>query len=190
MLLILSCSRFKRADYLLPAYPGAALFLGSVAERWYLGCRWQRFFAGSFALLVGLIALGWGVYVKYVLPKQDSGQEYRRFAQEIRRRAPAPQMVFFFRAEAHALAFHVGRPIDSILEWENLDYWASRPGIFYVVMPAENAEEWPSYLKMGQLEEVLRTNDLPGDSHSRCLVLMRTRSDLGPPTPPVDFDDG
>src|SRR5262249_6440258 len=35
MIAILSCSRFKRADYLLPAFPGAAIFLGSVAERWY-----------------------------------------------------------------------------------------------------------------------------------------------------------
>ena len=30
VMLVLSCARFKRADYLLPAYPGAALFLGSI----------------------------------------------------------------------------------------------------------------------------------------------------------------
>src|SRR5438552_2897804 len=29
----LSCMRFKRADYLLPAYPGAALLLGCILER-------------------------------------------------------------------------------------------------------------------------------------------------------------
>src|SRR4029077_14922427 len=28
--LVLSCASFKRGDYLLPAYPGAALFLGCV----------------------------------------------------------------------------------------------------------------------------------------------------------------
>ncbi len=35
MLVFLSCMRFKRADYLLPAYPGAALLLGCAAERLY-----------------------------------------------------------------------------------------------------------------------------------------------------------
>ena len=34
VLLVLSCSRFKRADYLLPAYPGAAVFLGCVGQHW------------------------------------------------------------------------------------------------------------------------------------------------------------
>src|SRR5262249_49575453 len=28
MVVVLSCARFKRADYLLPAFPGAALFIG------------------------------------------------------------------------------------------------------------------------------------------------------------------
>ncbi len=36
---LLSCARFKRADYLVPAYPGAALFLGAVFSAWWRGCR-------------------------------------------------------------------------------------------------------------------------------------------------------
>ncbi|HEY1379722.1 MAG TPA: phospholipid carrier-dependent glycosyltransferase, partial [Gemmataceae bacterium] len=36
---LLSASRFKRADYLLPAYPGAAVWLGCVAERVYHSWR-------------------------------------------------------------------------------------------------------------------------------------------------------
>src|SRR5262249_30229361 len=35
MFSVLSCVSFKRADYLLPAYPGAALFVGCVGERLY-----------------------------------------------------------------------------------------------------------------------------------------------------------
>ena len=40
MVAVLSASRFKRADYLLPAVPGAALALGCAAERW-LSARTQ-----------------------------------------------------------------------------------------------------------------------------------------------------
>ena len=81
---------------------------------------------------------------------------------------------------AHALAFHVGRPIDTILEWENLDIWSSRPGTYYVVMPPENADEWPRYLKLGQLEEVLRSSNLAQGTHAHPLVLLRTRPGAGP----------
>ena len=34
MVFVLSLAGFKRADYLLPAYPGAALVIGCAAERW------------------------------------------------------------------------------------------------------------------------------------------------------------
>ena len=78
------------------------------------------------------------------------------------------------------LAFHVGRPIDTILEWENLDIWSSRPGTYYVVMPPENAAEWPEYLQLGQLEEVLRSSDLTEEGHAHPLVLLRSRPGAGP----------
>src|SRR5207248_623155 len=51
--LVLSCAAFKRGDYLLPAYPGAALFLGSIfsnEER-----RWRD--ARPRAVWVGLCLL-------------------------------------------------------------------------------------------------------------------------------------
>ena len=31
---VLSAAQFKRADYLLPLYPGVAIALGSAADRW------------------------------------------------------------------------------------------------------------------------------------------------------------
>jgi 4-amino-4-deoxy-L-arabinose transferase-like glycosyltransferase len=175
MTLLLSCFRFKRADYLLPAYPGAALFLGSIAERYYREAKRRAVFATGFSLSLGGLALGWWIYVSYLLPGQEPRLEFRHFAEEIRRRAPPPELVIFFRTEAHALAFHVGRPIDTILEWENLDVWCSRPGTYYVVMPPENADEWPRYLKLGRLEEVLRSSDLADGRHAHPLVLLRTR---------------
>src|SRR5262249_36417428 len=39
LIALLSCSSFKRADYLLPAYPGVAIWLGCVLERVYLRAR-------------------------------------------------------------------------------------------------------------------------------------------------------
>ncbi len=183
MTVLLSCARFKRSDYLLPAYPGAALFLGSLLERCYAALPYRRVLSIGLSCLLAGVTVGWAVYLSVVLPRHEPQLEFRRFAEEIRRRAPAPQMVIFFRAEAHPLAFHVGRQIDTILEWENLDVWANRPETWYVVMPPENAVEWPRYLKHGQLEEVLRNVDLAGGRHAHPLVLMRTRPGAGPVHP-------
>jgi 4-amino-4-deoxy-L-arabinose transferase-like glycosyltransferase len=174
MMVVLSVSRFKRADYLLPAYPGAALFLGSVAERWYRTAAYPRVSALTFSGALLAICFGWWIHVSYILPSHELRLELRRFAAEIRRRAPHPQLILFFRTEAHALAFHVGRPIDTILEWENLDVWAGRPETYYVVMSPENAKEWSRHLKSGRLEEVLRNTDLSEGRHAHPLVLMRT----------------
>ena len=58
------------------------------------------------------------------------------------------------RVEAHALAFHVGRPINTILEWENIEIWAGRPGEHYFVMPPDCARDWPNHITAARLEEV------------------------------------
>jgi 4-amino-4-deoxy-L-arabinose transferase-like glycosyltransferase len=223
MFLILSCVQFKRSDYLLPAYPGLALFLGSVGERWLrnregirkshvgrelrqersvvrshssvaslctrdqgqattdylsLTCNPSTPKIGFFAVLAAIV-IGWFVHLNWILPGQEAGLELATFAREIRRRAPAPQLVLFFRTEAHDLAFHVGLPLDTILEWENLDIWASRPGVYYVVMPPEVAAEWPLHLKAGSLQEVMRNTDLSDGRHARPLVLLRTHPSKG-----------
>jgi 4-amino-4-deoxy-L-arabinose transferase-like glycosyltransferase len=98
--LLLSCMRFKRADYLLPAYPGAALLLGCAAEQWY------RTRPARLAVGVGSMALAttacWLAYVIWVVPLFEETRTYRRFAAEIRRHTSGK--VVFFRAEAHTLA--------------------------------------------------------------------------------------
>jgi 4-amino-4-deoxy-L-arabinose transferase-like glycosyltransferase len=180
ILVLLSCFHFKRADYLLPAFPGAALVLGCAAERWYEAGRLRRLLAAGFALAVAGCAAGWWVYVERVLPRDETKLEQRRFAAEIRRRAPAPRPVLFFWTENHALAFHVGRPLHTLIEWQDLDAWAARPESTYVVMPPEVAAEWPQHLRDGRLEEVLRSTDLAGTGQKRPLVLLRTL----PPTEP------
>jgi 4-amino-4-deoxy-L-arabinose transferase-like glycosyltransferase len=224
IVILLSCARFKRADYLLPAYPGAALFLGCVLERWRTGKGTAererdhelnsvarsgnatrsvragvptlqvgtRAFGrphgalglGVFSTVVFLLSpMGWWVYLDRVLPEQEPAREDRRFAQVIRRLAPGPQLVIFFRVEAHALAFHVGRPLATVLEWENLDIWASRPGSHYIIMPPDCARDWPNHVTSGRLIEVARNTDLAGGRHEHPLVLVRTQSGAGAVTP-------
>jgi 4-amino-4-deoxy-L-arabinose transferase-like glycosyltransferase len=186
MTVVLSLARFKRADYLLPAFPGAALFLGCAAERKAKGERDKAkltlspspLAVGLGVIVMGCVA-GWYVYLNMILPGQEPAREYQRFATAIRRQVPAPELVLFFRAEAHALAFHIGPPIDTFLEWENLDIWAGRPGCHYIVMPADCAAEWPQHVTSGRLEEVLRSTDFAGaKNRQRPLVLVRTHHEV------------
>jgi hypothetical protein len=173
MLAVLSCFRFKRADYLLMAYPGAALFLGCAAERSLQKLRRPRLAVTVFALVVGAIVLGWLIHVEWTLPRGEAAREYRKFAQEIRKLAPAPEPVLFFRTESHALAFHLGRPLTIMVWWEDLDAWLSRSGIHYVVMPSDSARERTQFLKYSRLEEVFTNSDVAGIDHEKPLVLLR-----------------
>src|SRR5262249_45415984 len=110
----------------------------------------------------------------------ESSREQRTFARAIREVAPAPAEVLFFRVECHPLAFHLGRRINSLLEWENLDIWAGRPGPTYIVMSPDDCEEWRQHISAGMLEEVFRNTDFSGGKHDRPLVLMRTHPKVLP----------
>jgi len=178
---VLSCMSFKRADYLLPAYPGAALFLGCMGER-FLQSRRNfintplPFQWGRFGIILGCItacyAIGWGVVNCWVVPRQEQDWPYDRLARDIRARTDMP--IIFFRAESHVLAFHVGRPLDTILEWENLEVWANQTKPVYFVMPPDCARDWRSHLTKGRLAEVFRTSDHAWGKRERPLVVMRS----------------
>jgi hypothetical protein len=179
---VLSCAQFKRADYLLPAYPGFAIFLGCMAEHaWKIsGKPVRRAAAGGLALITTGVILFWLFMLHVQIPRNESFHEQKSFAAAIRRHAPAPQVILFFRVEAHPLAFHVGCPVNTFLEWENLDVWAGRPGVHYIVMSPESAAEWPEHVYSGSLEEVCRNTDWSGGWHEKPLVLMRTRPKAEP----------
>ena len=185
--LFLSCMSFKRADYLLPAYPGMAIFLGVCADRWFrsepdaqarddaksLACvsgsdnRWM------FALIGVMLvyASGWLVYnIAFLTP---DAWPYRAMAQEIRRQTPGP--VIFFRAESHPLMLHLGRPVDTILEWENLAWWVNRPMPIYFVMPKACADEWRRDHPGALLDDVLEASDYVTGKHDAALVVVRSR---------------
>ncbi|MFO0807114.1 MAG: glycosyltransferase family 39 protein [Gemmataceae bacterium] len=173
---LLSLSRFKRADYLLPAYPGAAIWLGCWAER-LPETLVRRSAIGALAIC----SLAWAVSLRTIVVDLDADREKRTFATEIRALAPRPQQILMFRVEDHLLAFHLGRPVNTFLEWENLNTWVGRPGERYVVMPADCALVWRSYISTGCLDEVARWTDRTERSRPRDLVLVRTRNDLPNP---------
>lgn len=182
---LLSLSRFKRADYLLPAYPGAAILLGCWAER-LPAVAVRRCAFGALAAC----SVGWAVFVRTQVASMDAEREKHTFAATIRAVAPPPEHVLFFRVEDHLLAFHVGRPVSGLLEWENLDVWVAQPGARHVVMPADCAAEWRSYISSGGLDELARWTDRSDRRRPRDLVLVRTRrndasrhDDVPRPTP-------
>jgi 4-amino-4-deoxy-L-arabinose transferase-like glycosyltransferase len=176
MVVVLSCARFKRADYLAPAYPGAALLLACAGDCWYAAARNRRRLAVAFGAVVAACCVGWVVYVAGVLPKAERRYEDRSFAAAVRQFAPAPMPVIFFRAEEHVLMFHVGCPVDTIREWENLDWWAARPESIYVIMPPDAAAQCAAHLGRGRLERVLSNTEVAGGRHAHPLVLMRNHA--------------
>jgi 4-amino-4-deoxy-L-arabinose transferase-like glycosyltransferase len=183
MLLLLSCMRFKRSDYLLPAFPGAAWMLGCCAETWYRE-RPRRGLVVAFGATVACVLGLWLAYLHLIEPAIEATRTHRRFAEEVRRHTGG--QVLFFRAEAHNIAFRVGRPLAPLLEWENLDVWAGMPQTTYVVLPPEEFAAWRDHLHAGELELVLRSEDLGPeappwlawvpDNRERPYVLARTRS--------------
>ena len=130
-----------------------------------------------FAVVVAACAIAWTAYNACVVPYEENGWPYRRVGHEVRRRTEMP--VIFFRAESHVLAFHVGAPLDTILEWENLEWWAGREFPVYFVMPEDCARDWYRNLAGVQLDEVLRTADHVRDDGGRSWVVMRSRGGGG-----------
>jgi 4-amino-4-deoxy-L-arabinose transferase-like glycosyltransferase len=180
--LVLTCANYKRSDYLLPAYPGAALFVACVArqleQRWQTWAQAPRWFPYGLlhaALSVVMVAL-WFVRVEWTLPAEESFRDYRAFAAEVRTHAPQTETVIFFRTEAHALAFHVGRPLEVLVQWEELNARLAQPGTHFVVMPPDCAKEWANNLHSVRLEEVSRNTMPAGGDPERPLVLFRAES--------------
>jgi 4-amino-4-deoxy-L-arabinose transferase-like glycosyltransferase len=184
MTAVLSCARYKRADYLVPAYPGAALFLGCTLRGWYReatsrgGSLLTRVAPISLALVLAGSAIGWWVRVTYVLPEFEARLEHRSFAAVVRRHVPQPEPIVLFRTEAHALAFHLGRPLRILLFWDKLDRITllKHPDDAlprFVVMPSEVAREWPAALRRIRLVEVANNFDGVAGGHEKPLVLFR-----------------
>jgi 4-amino-4-deoxy-L-arabinose transferase-like glycosyltransferase len=166
--LLLSLARFKRADYLLPVYPGAALFLGVVLEHaWRRAPRWVM--AATLAVF-GCAMLGWFVYLGVHLPAEAPYRDYRPLAARIRAESDGTAVVYF-QAETHALMFRVGQPAQVLLDWPELREAVRRPRL--VVVQAKMLDQVRQALHDAQIDCLTSTEELAGGRHERPLVLLR-----------------
>jgi 4-amino-4-deoxy-L-arabinose transferase-like glycosyltransferase len=193
---VLSCSHFKRADYLTPAWPGAALFLGSVLSlgrsriedrgsthgpRSSILYSLSSILFPSGVLLVAALAVLVQLYrVESILPREEAFRDYRALAARIQQLAEPGSEVVFFRTEAHALAFHVGEAglfPATVVEWQELrarmTSGSASGGATLVVLSPESLAEWPTTLLDTDYREVIRNTDLAGGRHERPLVVIR-----------------
>lgn len=174
MVLVLSAARFKRADYLLPAFPGAALALGCAACGWLRARpRFEYRAKRAFAVLAGCALAVWPVMWFAVEPKEAARHEKRPFAEAVRAHAPAPRGVILFRTESHLLAYHLGPPLTTLVEWGDLRAALSAPGPHAVVMPPEYVADAERYTGH-KLALVARLADTLPVRPPRPLVCLRT----------------
>lgn len=176
MFVILSTAHFKRADYLLPLYPGAAVALGCASESWLASrtprtCRAAQW---GFIAVLGLALAGWQGMSFVVEPQEQAKEEKRRFAAMIREHAPPPNEVLLFRTEPHLLAWHLGKPILSRVEWHDLRAFCDPPGSHFVVMPPEYVAFAQHIVTSRKLVAVASLEEYTADKPPRPLVLLRT----------------
>ena len=144
MFLILSMVSYKRADYLLPAYPGAALFLAvllsdmlkAFIEKDFLTIK---MFLASIVVLLVASMVGWIWFVDLYLPKLEPMREMVSAAKIIRK--STGENLLFFNMEAHALAFHLGKPVETVVGWEKLEKAIGAKNEVFVLTSPENIEE-------------------------------------------------
>jgi len=165
MFLILSTSQFKRADYLLPLYPAAAIYIGRAAERWL---------SRRLLVVVAVACLtGWQAQSLFIEPAEQAEEEKLAFARMIREQSP--QEVMLFRTESHLLAFHLGRPLITRVEWHDLNDWLAAPGPHLVVMPPEYVYPALQIVRSRKLAVAARLEDFTAGTPHRPLVLLRTQ---------------
>jgi 4-amino-4-deoxy-L-arabinose transferase-like glycosyltransferase len=144
MIAVLSLSRFKRADYLLPAYAGAAIFLGCAVERYYLArsARSRKRLAVGFVVLLAFLPAGWFVFDRIVTAKDEAAHEQRPFAMAIRENCPKPEPILLFQVESHLLAYHLGRPVHTLVEWADLRDRLNATGPHFIVIRSDSLDEF------------------------------------------------
>jgi 4-amino-4-deoxy-L-arabinose transferase-like glycosyltransferase len=142
MLTLLSISNFKRADYLLPAYPFAAIFMGCILQNWrnnqnvkICNCLKQLFH-----ILWIVTLIGWFIMVAVTKTSTSAQSEQSRFAERVRQIAPAPINIIQFRMEDHLLSFRLGQPLETLVEWQDLHHKITsdnRQRYIYIIMPKD-----------------------------------------------------
>ncbi len=146
-LVLLSLARFKRADYLVPLFPGLALWLGCALGP---ACRqWarqaspgrMRGLAYGAACGLGLWCAGWWCWWAR---QEGAGPGDRAvLAETIRMNRQAGGRLVFFQVEDHLLAHALGLPFETLVTWSPLLEAATRfGGVLVVTEPERLGEGW------------------------------------------------
>lgn len=177
MVSVLSSAKFKRADYLLPAYPFAAIALGCAAEAWLTSRTQARsvlLAQWAFGGIVAAMCVVWLLMNLVVEPAEQAREEKRRFAEMIRSHAPAPAVILQFRMESHLLSYHLGHPVQTCIEWGELNDFLVVPGPRFVVMPPEYVFTAGQIANSRKLVVIGRLEDYTSGKPARPLVFLRT----------------
>jgi hypothetical protein len=127
------------------------------------------------AVIACLVVVGWLVRLEWFLPHKEPTRDYREFARAVREAAPAPEEIVFFRTEAHALAFHLGRPLAILVQWEHLEERVREAGVSHVVCPVETVDELRRRLPGVGVRRLLANTDRAGE-HERPLALLEVET--------------
>jgi 4-amino-4-deoxy-L-arabinose transferase-like glycosyltransferase len=173
---LLSLAQFKRSDYLLPAYPGAAILVGCVAERWFNSRsprprRWSKI---AFGVSLAVTVAGWEYFHRVIEPRQQAVREQEAFARFTRTRAPAPAEILLVRVESHLLAYHLGRPLRTLVAWEEINERLAEPGEHYFITRVEYLAELRQEIRTRRFEVVAFSDQFAPARPLRPLVLSRT----------------
>lgn len=142
ILSLLSISNFKRSDYLLPAYPFAAIFMGCIIQNWWnnRNLDMRNHLVKLFHGLWITTMIGWIIMIAVVEPYTNTQNEQSQFAARVRQIAPQPLPIIQFRMEDHLLSFHLGRPLETLVEWHDLHQKIISYGHYkysYIIMPKD-----------------------------------------------------
>lgn len=172
-LCLLSLARFKRADYLMPVFPGLALWLGF--SLWEKREAWREFFCikhphVAWSLAVFLMALWGGGW--FCWTESDNGESGQaKLARQIQQALEPKDQLVFFQVEDHLLAHHLERAFSSQVVWASLLESASRPGgVVVVTERARLGEGW--FVDPNMVVEVIGSQ---GEGQGKSLVCARLR---------------
>jgi 4-amino-4-deoxy-L-arabinose transferase-like glycosyltransferase len=177
MFAVMSAAQFKRADYLLPVFPMAAIAVGCMADAWLASRqdpRSVRVVKWIFGGILAAVVAGWVVMDLVVEPAEQAKEEKRAFAEVIRSHAPAPQVILQFRMESHLLSYHLGQPVYTFVEWGELNELLAVPGPHFVVMPPEYVFAAGEICTSRKLVPIARLEDYTHGKPLRPLVFLRT----------------
>jgi 4-amino-4-deoxy-L-arabinose transferase-like glycosyltransferase len=181
MLLLLSLAAFKRADYLAPLYPWAALIASVALER----CVTQlslspRAILAAAVLLLLLAGVGQTIYLYTDLARVEPRRECVTFAAVIRSHAHPSEPIVQFRSECHTLAFHLGPGHAILLQWPDLAARVRQTGSLLVATPPTEVDALATALPGLSIDRLADNAPVTGGCHDHPLVLLRLR-EVAPP---------